>query len=187
MSTSKTYSVAEIKAINKTDHKYCPACKTVKPRNDFYPSRKSRGLCSECKVCVLERSKLWNQENPDKARANRQRRLNDPQCHAQNKMYATKNHLKTRYRIGIEDYARILEEQGGVCAICKLPPRPSSNGKTHRLCVDHCHETNAVRGLLCKCCNWMIGHAQENADILASGIKYIEEYKYKHRGIWVEF
>jgi len=53
--------------------------------------------------------------------------------------------LQIKYGITAEDRARILEAQGGGCAICQE--------RSGRLCVDHCHETGRVRGLLCISCN----------------------------------
>lgn len=46
-----------------------------------------------------------------------------------------------------EEYASLLERQGGVCAICRRAP------KTRRLHVDHDHHSMTVRGLLCHRCN----------------------------------
>lgn len=46
-----------------------------------------------------------------------------------------------------DDYARLLDAQGGHCALCPATP------KTRRLHVDHNHATGAVRGLLCHRCN----------------------------------
>lgn len=56
-------------------------------------------------------------------------------------------HLKLRYGVTHVDYQRMLQEQGGVCAICGNPPG------NRKLAVDHCHETLKVRGLLCHTCN----------------------------------
>jgi Recombination endonuclease VII len=52
-------------------------------------------------------------------------------------------------QLGVSDneYARLLEAQGGGCAICGAKP------KTRRLHVDHDHKTGKVRGLLCHRCN----------------------------------
>ena len=52
-------------------------------------------------------------------------------------------------QLGVTDdeYARLLEAQGGGCAICGAKP------KTRRLHVDHDHKTGKVRGLLCHRCN----------------------------------
>jgi len=45
------------------------------------------------------------------------------------------------------EYEILLARQGGVCAICKNPPR------TRRLDIDHNHTTGETRGLLCARCN----------------------------------
>lgn len=72
-----------------------------------------------------------------------------------------------RYRYGItpEDYDRVLQHQGGVCAICKSPP------KNVRLHIDHEHGTNTVRGLLCYQCNRLLGHLEKHQDRY---LKYLE-------------
>ena len=50
------------------------------------------------------------------------------------------------------EYARLLEAQGGHCALCPNTP------KTRKLHVDHDHRTGAVRGLLCYRCNRALPH-----------------------------
>jgi hypothetical protein len=57
----------------------------------------------------------------------------------------TRNNLWSRYRMRPADYDALLAKQGGLCAICKTAPA--------RPVVDHCHETGAVRGILCHRCN----------------------------------
>lgn len=56
------------------------------------------------------------------------------------------------YGITPEQYWKIYQAQGGVCAICCI-----ASGKARRLAVDHDHKTGEVRGLLCGPCNQMIG------------------------------
>jgi recombination endonuclease VII len=60
-------------------------------------------------------------------------------------------YLKYRYGLSKEDYERMLDEQGGVCAICGSAP------DKQRLSVDHNHGTGKVRGLLCHKCNLALG------------------------------
>ena len=55
--------------------------------------------------------------------------------------------LADLFNITPGEYDQILRFQGGVCAICGLPP------KSVRLSVDHNHKTGLVRGLLCWQCN----------------------------------
>jgi len=46
---------------------------------------------------------------------------------------ATDLRLRRTYGIGLDEYNIILDQQGGVCAICFEPPR------NRRLHTDHCH------------------------------------------------
>ena len=72
------------------------------------------------------------------------------------------------YGLTREDYAVLLEEQGGVCAICR---EPCATGQT--LSVDHDHATGRVRGLLCRTCNLGIGHLRDDARLVASALEYL--------------
>jgi len=74
--------------------------------------------------------------------------------------------LKRFYKMTLEDYNKMFSEQGGICAICKIK-------KEGRLYVDHCHNTQAVRGLLCRECNLGIGFLKDNVDFLKSAIEYL--------------
>lgn len=76
----------------------------------------------------------------------------------------------------LDDYDRVLEEQGGVCACCSRPPGE------RRFCWDHDHQCcpgkrscgECVRGLVCIACNVRIGYLEtDNSAQLA----YIEKWK----------
>lgn len=56
--------------------------------------------------------------------------------------------LKHRYGITEEDFDKILEFQGGGCAVCG---RTNNKRRYHH--VDHDHKTMIVRGVLCFRCN----------------------------------
>lgn len=75
--------------------------------------------------------------------------------------------LKQRYGITREQYAALAAAQGHACAMCG-----KSRDRARPLVVDHCHETNAVRGLLCTYCNVIVGiyenHRQAAAEYLAT-------------------
>lgn len=83
-----------------------------------------------------------------------------------------RSHLKRTYGITPEEYDMMLQEQGGVCAICgddRVPAHYTG------LVPDHDHSTGKVRGLLCNQCNLMLGHARDDISILAKGIEYLNE------------
>jgi Recombination endonuclease VII len=63
-------------------------------------------------------------------------------------------HQLVKYGVTVEWYNAKLIEQRGCCAICGLPESSTSkHGKKKRLAVDHDHDTNEARGLLCENCN----------------------------------
>lgn len=78
--------------------------------------------------------------------------------------------LRTSYGIGIEDYDRMLTEQDGGCATCG---KPEAESWRRRLCVDHCHATGQVRGLLCANCNRAIGLASDDPELLDRMAAYL--------------
>lgn len=74
--------------------------------------------------------------------------------------------LKRLYGISVAEYDALFAKQGGVCAIC----RKRSKG---RLCVDHCHLTGTVRGLLCSACNIALGSLKDDQASLAAALAYL--------------
>jgi Recombination endonuclease VII len=106
--------------------------------------------------------------NPEKyiEKAKKQVSTND-QIHAR--------HIKWRYGITGEEYARMYEEQKGLCGICFKPEtQTKKDGTVYRLSVDHNHTTNKVRGLLCFSCNKKLGH-YETTDFTPI-LAYLEKY-----------
>lgn len=90
------------------------------------------------------------------------------------KVQATANrqsNLLAKYGITTDEYDRLLDEQGGVCAICRLDSSSSLRGKL--MAVDHCHDTGKVRGLLCSPCNTGIGHLKDDPDRLMAAAAYL--------------
>lgn len=89
---------------------------------------------------------------------------------AERKVLMRRNNLKRLYGITPEQYEELLKSQDGVCAIC---------GGTcitgRRLSVDHDHETNKIRGLLCSRCNFGIGQL-DTIEKLNNAVKYLEKY-----------
>jgi len=80
--------------------------------------------------------------------------------------------LRSRFGITLEDYERMYEEQGGVCAICGGRESDSS-GRYINLTVDHCHGSGDVRGLLCNLCNRGIGMFGDDPDIMRRAAEYV--------------
>lgn len=100
----------------------------------------------------------WRQRNPDKARS--RGRESD-----------FRRALK-RHDLDIQGYEKLLAEQGGGCGICgSASPRRS---RSERLFIDHCHETGAVRGLLCNLCNTLLGYSGDHPMRLRAAADYLD-------------
>jgi hypothetical protein len=84
-------------------------------------------------------------------------------------------YLLRTYGITEADYERILEDQGGVCALCGKKPSPR-----RRLAVDHDHTikrlygTIVVNGLIHSRCNTAFGKFEWSDEVLHRTIKYAQ-------------
>ncbi len=83
--------------------------------------------------------------------------------------------LKYRYKLSIEEFEYLRQEQEGKCAICRneLEIHPDSSVRTKKVAVDHCHETGKVRGLLCSNCNTGLGMFKDNHELLQAASEYL--------------
>lgn len=79
-------------------------------------------------------------------------------------------YLRRTYGLTLQQYRRMVQAQGGVCAICRRAPRPG-----RPLHVDHDHRTGRVRGALCFRCNHrLLGRGLEDADLHAAAAAYLQ-------------
>lgn len=130
--------------------KNCTKCQALKPLDDFHRSAKaSDGRASWCKPCVNAASRPTRKRN---ASPEQKRRWQ----------------LKTRYGLTVEAFEAKLAAQGGVCDICK--------GEMKRPCVDHDHDTGAMRGILCHRCNLRLS-GWEETQWHAAAMQYLERHR----------
>jgi hypothetical protein len=132
--------------INIPEEKRCSACKVIKVSDDFY-YRKNRpdGLTSWCKQCLKKHAEKYK----ERSKATRRKR---------------------EFGITDKEYNNLYNKQSGVCAICG---REESEIQQKSLCVDHCHNTGKIRGLLCHSCNVGLGRFEDDINRLQSAIKYL--------------
>ena len=81
----------------------------------------------------------------------------------------------SRYGVSAEQFAEMVEKQDGRCAICGEVF--AYTGRWDRPNLDHDHQTDAVRGLLCHHCNTMLGFARDSLDVLEAAVNYMRSYK----------
>ena len=81
--------------------------------------------------------------------------------------------LKNKFNITLEEYNDILKTQDHKCGICGLTDDPVVKGKA--FAVDHCHESNEIRGLLCSRCNQALGHLGDNLEGVNKALEYLNK------------
>lgn len=82
-----------------------------------------------------------------------------------------------KYGLTVDDYDRMLAEQGGVCKLCGQPPNPEGIRASSKLHADHDHESGVVRDLLCTTCNRGLGYFKDDPVLLRAAAEYIERHR----------
>ena len=131
-----------------TAPKKCPGCGVVKSLDQFYKDKSQPdGHQGRCIEC---RKPVMN------GSAEQQR----------------KYRILRKYGITIEQYDEMLKSQDGGCAICHKTPDAERYGV---LSVDHSHETQEVRGLLCRMCNIGLGQFEDDMIRLQEALDYLQK------------
>jgi len=174
----------------KQEIKPCTRCKIWKPLTDFHKRAASPdGLQPLCKSCKSNRDKAYIEADPERREKRKQRskkwQKDNPEQYKEglakwkeanpdHKKYLDKKYtLWSHYRLTIEDYVNMLNEQGGVCKICKEARRLSVD-HDHSCCPDKLCCGKCVRGLVCQRCNMMLGFIENYPDVHAAALEYIK-------------
>ena len=147
--------------------KCCKMCKEVKSVTDFYYCRTNADkLRGSCILCMGKENKSWYKANkPQRALSGKRYRMG-----ATVKVRDT--NLRKKYGITYNEYMDMLEKQGGVCLVCGLKSR-----ERKVLCVDHCHASGVIRGLLCDRCNRVLGSVNDNMGLLLRMVQYLLKHR----------
>jgi len=151
----------------KDGTKVCTKCGEEKPVERFADHAGKRdGLQSQCNICVAVRVKAWREANIERVRE--RSRVNhkiwwERQGRAQRRAQT--------YGVTPEQYDEMLAAQGGRCAACAgdFPGRGPH--------VDHDHDTDRVRGLLCHGCNVSLGNVGDSVDRLMQLAAYLLQHE----------
>lgn len=176
-------------------NKVCKKCNIDKNKTEFYKySKYTDGICKDCRNSY---NNEWRRrKNTDNETYIRENLLKSNQnicvscksikpleafrksihvktgylntCKACLKVREKNIKLKLAYNINLDEFNLLLKKQNNTCAICK------TDFQIKDICVDHCHKTGKVRGLLCHPCNRSIGMLKERKDVLYSAIRYLK-------------
>ena len=140
----------------------CSRCREDKPldKDHFHKDkRRTGGFDYICKTCARDKNRDWRARNPEKAKAQQQRRI------------------LAKYGLDEQRFRAL----GTVCWICKSPL--STTGKS--LSIDHDHSCcpagrscgRCVRGLLCDLCNTGIAKFEDDPKLLRWAADYLDKFR----------
>lgn len=157
--------------------KTCTRCLIEQPDSAFR-LKKADGTArrAQCLAChrINERVRSSNPSYRASRLASVTRYLSTPHGSRKRILYrASRRHFELKilrdFALSLAAFDALICAQTGRCAGCM---RPFANASS--VCVDHCHSSLKVRGLLCDGCNKAIGFAKNSPDTLRSLAYYLE-------------
>lgn len=145
--------------VSRKGVKLCRDCYYEKER----PSRGNKELQAQLRK---EYKRQYFQKNKERII---QKRKNNPINSDKQFLYF----IKSKYGVSELEYKRMLDERDYCCDICGLRQMGNAKNKD-KLCIDHCHTTDKIRGLLCRNCNSAIGYFKDNIEVIEKSIKYLK-------------
>ena len=147
----------------------CGSTFDVETKSGVLPQR-----CGPCRAARkrktdAEKALRWRTVNPERQREASRRHHEKRKLRPEWRAYKNQAEMVRKYGLTMADFDALLEAQGGVCAICK----GDRNGPGARFHVDHCHNSNKIRGLLCGRCNTAIGLLQDDPTIAEAAAAYL--------------
>jgi hypothetical protein len=146
----------------------CPVCGTT-----FSYIYRAQGGGTRKKYCSPKcRSKDWARGNGGKRQATVIKYDSVPENKARKRERTRAATLK-RYGWTEVQFQQELERQNYSCYGCLQPIDEQT------AVIDHCHATDKTRGLLCKHCNWALGHVKDAPSTLRRLMAYLERDRAK--------
>jgi len=162
------------------ESKNCSKCGDMKPLDEFFNNESSPdGKYSQCRKCrkavykmnqekILEEKKSYYERNKEKKKASvkeyRKRKK------AENPNWKKLKEMAYKTGKSFEEVEQWFNKQWmkqqAQCSIC---------GKVFSDddCIDHDHNTNQLRGLLCPTCNAGIGMLKDSSELCLNASKYL--------------
>jgi len=173
--------IASLAVAASVESQKCGRCGVIKPAADFHRSIwELSGLAYTCKAC--QKGSHAGTRTPEERRCSlcdevkgigefnkcssgpggRTKRCKDCEGIA-----------RAAYIYGLDyEVAKAMREQPA-CDICGRALEPKTR------CIDHCHETLIVRGVVCSWCNGMLGMAKDDPGCLEAGAAYLRRFAKK--------
>lgn len=135
-------------------------------------ARRKRSLDPEYRKAAYARHKKWAQKNRAYLSAYNKERGSKPAIILARRI---KMFEKT-HNISYSEFERLLGSQNGKCPICKCVLEVNGVMSAKKAVLDHNHETNVVRGILCSICNLNIHVVERYGHLLNPMMDYLNKF-----------
>ena len=136
----------------------CKKCKILKPSEDFGFNKRTKSIrCYTCKKCRAKREK---------------ERRKQKGAH-----YLRVRNIMSSYKVSESEAERLRSIWNCECCGVELTKAKSNVRCITDQVIDHCHETNIIRGVLCSACNLALGHARDSVEVLEKLKDYLINHK----------
>jgi Recombination endonuclease VII len=136
-----------------------------------------RYIYSLTKTEILLQRKIERAKDPVAARAREQKQRRSNPNRAKGIILQKYWPGKT-WQEALAIFNAMVLERNNLCDICGRPETCKSKKGSLKLirdlCVDHCHTTGRVRGLLCDSCNVLLSKAKDSPIICISAAGYLK-------------
>lgn len=178
--------------------KTCKKCQRSLPVENFRASRGVAHARNVCGDCEKAHSRKYNSRHDVRRRAQEavNERYRTDEAYREKKKARIRKYqttpdglrgnrhskLHASYGLSIEEYERLLNEQNGLCKLCRM-----INDHGRALSVDHLHvpgfdtlsmvdKRKLVRGLLCERCNRALGLLRDDPTLMRICAEYVERF-----------
>lgn len=80
--------------------------------------------------------------------------------------------IKAKYGLSENDLAQLFQDFHHACSLCEA---------TTELCVDHDHQTGAIRGILCRPCNTALGRLGDTQQTIMRALLYLRRAPWQRK------
>ena len=112
---------------------------------------------------AIAKVREWREQNVDAVK----------QYRADNRQKHYRQELVRKYGVEPAWFDEQLHRQGNACGCCKRPFQWGNKQTTPH--VDHCHDSQAVRGILCNRCNTVLGLCEDDDKLLSTLARYLRK------------
>ena len=121
-------------------------------------------LCTSCNQSLSEN--CFHKRTYASGKIGLQPKCKTCQHNVRAKYYKPHEYMRRKFNLSEAEYQNLIKSNE--CQVC-------GRDITEKKCIDHCHTTEKIRGVLCNNCNTALGLVGDNVQILSKLIQYLEQ------------